>query len=422
MTDLKNKEEEIKLLKAKHVIINKAGDWESNAVGNRKDFADKIIQILEEKALEKYELKNIEFEENEGFSTVLAINATYGMGKTHFAKKLQKYIGENAIYFSVWKKDYLENPLLAFIQEIIKNKEEKTINKIKDSVLRIIKSASISAPYVSCSLKNLFPKNDPVEGLKEALKKLVEEKGHLVIIVDELDRCRPDYAVKVLETIKHFFDIYGLSFIIPINKEFLKLSIEGFYNFKPENNTTKEHYLDRFFDITEDLPNVKLGEYVNNKYNIDKLASDSRKMKVINDFSKKISLRQVDNLINIMPKSIDKLHLILLIKEYLPELHELFKEERNDLDEFYKEYKTNEEINLNFQSKDYINSDTDLSDNCDTYRELKSKMTMRLNLSEVVINELLGEITWFDQTVNIISQYEQKRKDDIKELRGILKE
>jgi hypothetical protein len=72
----------------------------------------------------------------------------------------------------------------------------------------------------------------------------VDKVGPLIVIVDELDRCRPDYAIKVLEEIKHFFDVPGVAFVLAIHREQLSASVQSVYgiNFKSDD------YLRRFFD------------------------------------------------------------------------------------------------------------------------------------------------------------------------------
>src|SRR5690606_20157283 len=57
-----------------------------------------------------------------------------------------------------------------------------------------------------------------LQRLKCALMSLFEDnKNPVIVLVDELDRCRPDFAVQYLETIKHVFDIDGLSFVLAVD-------------------------------------------------------------------------------------------------------------------------------------------------------------------------------------------------------------
>jgi predicted KAP-like P-loop ATPase len=73
----------------------------------------------------------------------------------------------------------------------------------------------------------------------------------VIVFVDELDRCRPDYAVSYLETIKHVFDVKGMVFVLAMNSEQFANSVRaqfGVVNF-PE-------YLRKFVHRTVKLPKV----------------------------------------------------------------------------------------------------------------------------------------------------------------------
>lgn len=74
-----------------------------------------------------------------------------------------------------------------------------------------------------------------VERLKEALANLVasldgtQQQPPIVIVVDELDRCRPNYAIKLLEEIKHLFEVPGVVFIFGMHTEQLAHSVRAAY-------------------------------------------------------------------------------------------------------------------------------------------------------------------------------------------------
>lgn len=87
-----------------------------------------------------------------------------------------------------------------------------------------------------------------VREMKESLQALVHSldgytcRPPIIIIIDELDRCRPTYAVKLLEEIKHLFDVPGLVFIFGMNRTQLAHSLSGAYG----PNFNGEAYLRRF--------------------------------------------------------------------------------------------------------------------------------------------------------------------------------
>jgi len=63
-----------------------------------------------------------------------------------------------------------------------------------------------------------------MDSLKEAIQKFIDKNQIMILfLVDELDRCRPDYAISYLETIKHIFDIQGTVFILAADKRHLEI-------------------------------------------------------------------------------------------------------------------------------------------------------------------------------------------------------
>ncbi len=72
----------------------------------------------------------------------------------------------------------------------------------------------------------------------------------LVVFVDELDRCRPDFAIKLIEVVKHLFDVPGVCFVVSTNMKQLSESVRAVYG----GGFDAAHYLQRFFDLTYHLP------------------------------------------------------------------------------------------------------------------------------------------------------------------------
>ena len=68
----------------------------------------------------------------------------------------------------------------------------------------------------------------------------------LVIVIDELDRCRPDYALSLLEIIKHFFNVNGVHFVLGVNLKELQNSVRARYG----NGVDAEKYLQKFIHLT----------------------------------------------------------------------------------------------------------------------------------------------------------------------------
>lgn len=199
-------------------------------------------------------LKKIEDDE---YPYVLSVEASYGMGKTYFFSRFCEHAKDNGydcIYISAWENDYQPSPFCFITKEILNclatdlsPSIQSSLMKLKSNAIAVTKKIlSSSNLYVGFNIKlfsagidtnleklctNFLETKDEIkEFKKELVKILVENKiKPLIIIVDELDRCRPDYALKTLEIIKHLFDIDNLYVILPINKEAIDEAVKSTY-------------------------------------------------------------------------------------------------------------------------------------------------------------------------------------------------
>jgi len=120
--------------------------------------------------------------------------------------------------------------------------------KISDKVLQA---------FFDSALKKHQGRQAAITNLVEQLESLVEfMKGEpiiqlpLFIFIDELDRCRPDYAIRLLEGMKHLFNAKGVCFVVTTNLLQLSEAIKAVYG----NNFDGYGYLKRFFDFEYQLP------------------------------------------------------------------------------------------------------------------------------------------------------------------------
>lgn len=196
----------------------------------------------------------------------LLLSADYGMGKTFFSTRFTQYLRNNGydiIYFSAWENDYLQDPFIAFSKEIINyiynkfrtEKYKSNVEKVISSTEKLMKSITFSTGVgIDVSVEKLIntfkTEKDPIIEFRKQLAFFINKipKKKLIIIVDELDRCRPDYAMKTLECIKHFFDIEGLFIIVPTNKVALNDCIKSLYGIDNENRHYIENYFQKFFN------------------------------------------------------------------------------------------------------------------------------------------------------------------------------
>jgi len=100
-----------------------------------------------------------------------------------------------------------------------------------------------------------------------------DEKGHptrrLVVVVDELDRCRPDYALNLLEIMKHFFDVAGVTFVLGINMRAMQNHVVARYGAGVDAGL----YLQKFVQVT-----MRLGEREDRYGSSSKVVPFFRKM------------------------------------------------------------------------------------------------------------------------------------------------
>lgn len=233
---------------------------------------------------------------------VFNINSPYGTGKTFFMTRLralmEREFGHRTVYFNAWEFDFYKNPLVAIVAELQGHFEanpikelEKTgmINQIKDQTIGLVKKmdfsfaleGKITDPHTGlvCSVKpsvsikakespsgnvkkDIFEEYKDFKKLKEEFvtllnEFLINEQKPLIFFIDELDRCRPDYAIEVLETIKHFFPIKNIIFVLAVDRAQIESTVRTLFGC----NTTTE-YLKKFIDQDFYLPAADSQKYI----------------------------------------------------------------------------------------------------------------------------------------------------------------
>ena len=104
---------------------------------------------------------------------------------------------------------------------------------------------------------------DLKKDLNKEAKNLWERRVHegprrILVIIDELDRCRPDYAIRFLETIKHVFEVTHVTFFLAVDKEQLIHCIRGVYG----SDFDAKKYLERFGDVWLRLPDSSRADFI----------------------------------------------------------------------------------------------------------------------------------------------------------------
>lgn len=215
--------------------------------------------------------------------------------------KLQEIEPQMCVYYDAWENDNDDDPMMSLVYTIIKSVEkcgslEKNLNipKAAASILEFFTSKRWSNLVEnlkgSSPLKEIITSKSVEEDVKEFIDELFKERGNrLIIFVDELDRCKPSYAVKVLERIKHYFTNDRITFVFSINTSELQHTIRKHYG----NDFNADRYLDRFFDWRLSLPPANLNKY----YQLIGFNSDYRPIDVVADavISKlKFEIREIE--------------------------------------------------------------------------------------------------------------------------------
>lgn len=205
------------------------------------------------------------------------------------------------IYYNAWLYDNHTDPLLSLIFVIIKkyqhyvntNKPKKISEKLKKLISAVSINIAINKniqmtidPNVvvdSLSNTDILEEIKTAEEIKETVKEILNDiisgsVSKLVIFIDELDRCKPSFALEMLERIKHYFDDDRIIFIVSVNKEQLTHTISNYYGIGFDSTG----YLNKFFDYEMHLPDTRMlngdvTSYVQNKYWVTQIAEELKR-------------------------------------------------------------------------------------------------------------------------------------------------
>jgi hypothetical protein len=182
---------------------------------------------------------------------------------------LQEFPPVVTAYYDAWQHDEEEDPILSLVYEIMKdNRDNKYISKKRDwteilsSIAEVLSDRNIGDLIEKCRGKDIFENIKDNEKLYEIINNffvsLLPEKGNrLVVFIDELDRCMPIFAVKLLERIKHYFLSDCITFVFSINSGELENTIRSYYG----EGFDACRYMDRFFDLRMQLPPIDMKKY-----------------------------------------------------------------------------------------------------------------------------------------------------------------
>ena len=265
---------------------------------NRQEFVDRVIRIIELQSAQKK-------------TSCFAINGKWGVGKSFVLEMLEEQLekipsDETAtdkymiFHYNCWQYDYYEEPLVAIVASMLDTIDEKDNlipSEIKTKIKGFLKAVGsalllnaneaiekktgINAKEIFNVITNATTKSaEEIENkhkydsnflfkatlktLQETLMELSEHKT-IIFVVDELDRCLPEYAIKILERLHHVFaNIPNVQVVLSIDKSQLEYTIQKTFG----SNTETQHYLSKFinFEVKLDEGSFTDKEEFDNKF------------------------------------------------------------------------------------------------------------------------------------------------------------
>ena len=306
-----------------------------------KDFAENLFQVMEKGSASS--ISNI----GQKGSYTISLNAQFGNGKTTFLKmfehfmKKEKLSSHNVLFINAWESDFYKEPVIVILSIFVdwvekewKNTNQDTKQKqIQEEIVDTVKGVIgvlgnitkqavqiktgvdlTEIPKAYKSGKNLFTQEkviskgddifndfkiriESIKEIKNILSKYLESNNKkLLIIVDELDRTKPDYAIHFLEDMKHFFDVENVIFLVAVNRKQMEATAKCLYG----QDLDFEGYYRKFFKQEMDLPDP----YQEAQKFIGTLLTDTQVKRTSGDGSKNVylccklfqlTLREIEN-------------------------------------------------------------------------------------------------------------------------------
>lgn len=286
---------------------------------NRSAFINRVVGLIEVTADNK---------ENRTF----AIDGEWGSGKTWVLEEIEDQLLSMekkdgkcpflVVHFNCWENDYYQEPIIAIVSALLnfvestkvlpsrtKGAVKKVFAKIGEKFLSV--GSSLAQPFIGVNIEKTVNEIravsneanqeelekygfDKFYGFKETVLQLKKEmsklakKYSIVICVDELDRCLPEYAIKVLERLHHVFEgITNLQVVLSIDKSQLENTVKTIFG----ESVNTSRYLTKFIDFTISLPH---GDIDKEKFEI-LFADYVKNFKYSNRYT---TIKSVDNFIN----------------------------------------------------------------------------------------------------------------------------
>ncbi|MHC9060048.1 KAP family P-loop NTPase fold protein [Pantoea sp. y20] len=279
------------MMTEEEIVPFSQGFTDNDDIFRRKDFYAQILRIIKK---------------SPDSNPVLALDDNWGNGKTTFVQmmhsqlKIDEKESLNVIYFDSFENDYLTDPFISLTAQIYSmiEREDGTLEKFGKKFINaskkvgatiltggmriaistataglidsgtagqiskavIDKATDNAEAYVEKKIKSADEEKANITYFKNLLEEIhTDSNKKTVFIIDELDRARPDYALDLLEKIKHLFSVEGVIFLLVMNRNQFERSIEQRYG-RIDSHT----YLNKFVNYWFTLPKVRTQEATKN--------------------------------------------------------------------------------------------------------------------------------------------------------------
>lgn len=229
---------------------------------------------------------------------VLGIDAPWGEGKSwfgrHWAEQLRT--DHKVVFIDAFENDYVDDPFLLIASELSALLDEATgqgaslrtkaagvmkaivpmgtkavINlagrllagtsdlssDLQDTLNAATDGAADGAEkWIEKRIESMAEERASLKGFRVALAEAALKSDQpVVVMIDELDRCKPSFSVTLIERIKHLFDVPNLVFVLLLNRKQMEIAIEGQYG----QGTDGQGYLGKFVNLWFELPKATTG-------------------------------------------------------------------------------------------------------------------------------------------------------------------
>jgi len=242
--------------------ISLDGSWGSG----KTIFVKQVKMVLD--ALNQYKAKSDFTDQQEEKVTKVFTNLC---DKANSVNSIKPHV---CVYYDAWENDSDTDPLISLVHGIVKDfscgykfEHAPDLGKVAASLamgfVSAIKNVDVHQIFEDCHFTNDLEEFEKTKALdqtiSEMLDSLLPEHGdRLIIFIDELDRCKPTFAVKLLERVKHYFTNEKITFVFSTNVKELSNTIKNLYG----SNFNSDRYLDKFFDLRLSLPPIDISEYL----------------------------------------------------------------------------------------------------------------------------------------------------------------